>query len=115
MLGYGAYDDVLKSEAAQSLQRSVAALSSLVFVGFGSGLEDPNFAALLEWMARVFSGREAHHFRLVRDAELAGAPSTLAKQRVATLAYGAAHSDLPGYLRRLAAEAGLSVGPPDPR
>lgn len=109
VLGYSSYDDVLKSNHAQTIQRALAALSSLVFVGFGLGLEDPNFGPLLRWMDETFSERESHHFRLVRDDERLRAYATNVGDRVAVLGYGPRHDDLPLFLNRLAADAGLAT------
>jgi SIR2-like domain len=56
VLGVRSYEAVLGDAAAQGLQRAVAGMRSLLFVGFGAGLADPNFAALRAWLAATFPG-----------------------------------------------------------
>jgi len=108
VLGYSAYSDVLEDQAAQALQRSLASLASFVFVGFGAGLEDPNFGALLDWMSETFPDRGAHHFRLMRDDEIGRVQGAGGKNRIAVLGYGPTHASLVEFLRKLAVDAGLS-------
>lgn len=108
VLGYCAYSDVLEHQAAQALQRALASLASFVFVGFGAGLEDPNFGALLDWMGETFPERGAHHFRLVRDDEVGRVQASGGKNRIAVLGYGSTHAALVEFLRTLAVDAGLS-------
>jgi hypothetical protein len=43
VLGIRSYDDIVANEVAQAVQQAVAMMKSLVFVGFGAGLADPNF------------------------------------------------------------------------
>ncbi|MDQ6948431.1 MAG: SIR2 family protein, partial [Actinomycetota bacterium] len=46
VLGIRSYEAVLGDAAAQALQRAIASVSTLIFVGVGSGADDPNFGAL---------------------------------------------------------------------
>jgi tetratricopeptide (TPR) repeat protein len=109
VLGYTSYSALLSNDAAQSLQQSLCSLSSLVFVGFGAGLEDPNFGALLEWMGKTFAERGAHHFWLVKNGDIERAHAMLPKGcRVAVLGYGNDHASLGNFLSNLAADAGLA-------
>jgi SIR2-like domain len=111
-LGFSSYAALLNDEAAQSLQRSMASLSSLVFVGFGAGLEDPNFGALLRWVSKTFAERQAHHFWLVKDGDVESANRAVPDgSRVIVLGYGPRHSDLHGFLLDLADRAGLNDKP----
>ena len=64
VLGIRSYERVLGDEHAQGMQRALAMLTSLVFVGFGAGLDDPNFAALRAWLRRARAGTRYRHFRL---------------------------------------------------
>lgn len=59
----------LRDEHAQTVQRALRMTKSLLFVGFGGGLDDPNFGALLRWTCAVFRESEYRHYRLVLDSE----------------------------------------------
>lgn len=71
VLGIRSYEAVLADEHAQAVQRALTMLQSLLFIGFGAGLADPNFGALRAWLSRVLHGSQYRHFRLGRDGELA--------------------------------------------
>ncbi len=86
---------------ANALQRGIGSTRTLLFIGCGAGLEDPNFAGLREWLSSVFPNTEARHYRLCRDTELAGLRELHADESIVPLAYGASHGDLVPFLRGL--------------
>ena len=103
VLGVRSYEQLLGAEHAQAMQQAMTAMGTLLFVGFGAGLADPNFAALRAWMAWLFKGSEYRHFRLAMDGEVAGLQAEHGQdERVLVLGYGPSHADLAPYLRRLA-------------
>jgi hypothetical protein len=103
VLGIRSYEEVLGDEHAQGVQRALGMLESLLFVGFGAGLADPNFAALRSWLGRVLPGSQYRHFRLGRDGELAALYAAHDRaERIMVLGYGPDHADLAPFLRTLA-------------
>jgi len=102
VLGIRSYEDVLGSAHAQSVQQALRLFNSLVFVGFGGGLADPNFGTFLRWTRTVFGGSEYRHFRLAR-ADDAGRlqQEHPPDERIVVLPYGARHEDLVSFLRAL--------------
>jgi tetratricopeptide (TPR) repeat protein len=110
VLGVRSYEQLLGAEHAQAMQQAMAAMGTLLFVGFGAGLEDPNFAALRGWMARLFRGDEVRHFRLATDGEVAALQAEHGPdERVFVLGYGPTHDGLAPYLRHLAPAAPAPV------
>ena len=102
VLGVRSYEQLLGAEHAQAMQQAMAAMDTLLFVGFGAGLADPNFAALRAWMGRLFRGSEYRHFRLAKDDEVAALRAEHGQdERVFVLGYGPSHADLAPYLRQL--------------
>jgi len=102
VLGIESYDKMLSDELAQDLVRAGAALRTFVLVGFGAGLEDPNFAALRDWLARRFAASKYRTYRLVRADEVARVQAQHARdERVFAVAYGEHYEDLPGFLSEL--------------
>jgi tetratricopeptide (TPR) repeat protein len=102
VLGVRSYERVLGDAHAQTMQQALAALRTLVFVGFGAGLEDPNFGALRLWMAKVLKGSEYRHYRLARAADLEAVRAQHGPdERVIVVPFGAEHPDLAPFLRRL--------------
>ena len=96
------YSNLLHSPAAQAIQQAVSAIKSLVYIGFGGGLDDPNFSRLLLWHREVFPVSGVEHFRLCRESELFELNQVHAGDSVTPVAYGAEHSDLPAFLTKIA-------------
>jgi len=120
VLGVRSYQQLLGDEHAQLMQQVMVAVGTLLFVGFGAGLADPNFAAMRAWMSRLFRGSEYRHFRLAKDDEVTALRAQHGQdERVFVLGYGPAHADLAPFLRRLspmaAAMPGVETPPPETR
>jgi hypothetical protein len=106
VLGVRSYGAVVGDAAAQATLQGLATLRTLVLVGFGSGLADPNFSALRTWMAVAWSGSEYRHYRLICASERdAFADMHDPDERVLPIVYGHDHADLEGFLRDLAPDA----------
>lgn len=63
------YTNLVNAEDAQFLQRAMSGIKSIVYVGFGSGLGDPNFSSLLAWHRKTFPISTIKHFRLCLESE----------------------------------------------
>ena len=103
VLGIRSYEDALGDESAQFVQRAAAAFHSLLFIGCGDGLDDPNFSALREWLGRVFAHAEHRHFRLALDGDAAALSAQHHRpgDRIVVVPYGTSHDELVPFLRRL--------------
>jgi hypothetical protein len=67
VFGDASYDRVRANRFAQFRQQFLAAGRTLLFIGCGEGLHDPNIGALFQWLDGL---RVRHlHFRLVVDGE----------------------------------------------
>ena len=101
VLGIRSYEAVRQHELAQALQRILPALKSVVFVGCGAGLADPNFAALRQWMRTNLPTRH-RHFRLCLESEVESLKREHpADERIFPISYGAKHEELEPFLLRL--------------
>jgi tetratricopeptide (TPR) repeat protein len=101
VLGADDYARIVGHKLAQSGLRALGEIWSLVFVGCGDGLSDPNFGPFLDWMGEVLKGARHRHFRLERTADVKARQEehTARGDRVRVLSYGDKHEDLPGFLR----------------
>ena len=71
---------------------------SLVFVGFGSGLTDPNFGALLDWIREAIPPSGLHHYRLCRLQDAAALwQSHCDDDRFVVLPYGKDYDDFESF------------------
>jgi hypothetical protein len=103
VLGYESYADVATDEHVQHSIRALIATRTLLYVGFGDGLEDPNFHALLDWVSSVYAGSPYYHYRLVPSGDVAPVQvKHPPEHRVRVIGSGATHTELPGFLRSFA-------------
>lgn len=102
ILGVSSYDDILRDEHTQALLKSCLMVRTMLFVGFGVGLADPNFSALLDWDRRVLAQSEYFHYRLALNTDVAELrrPNPSDK-RVFILGYGDTHEALIPFLQGL--------------
>jgi tetratricopeptide (TPR) repeat protein len=102
VLGIRSYERVLGDAHAEAMRKALAATRTLVFVGFGAGLSDPNFGALRGWLTEVFASSTYRHYRLCRTEELVDLWDEHGlDERIIPLAYGDHHDDLAPFLRSL--------------
>ncbi len=115
ILGIRSYEQVLGNDHAQTMQRAFTALKTIMFVGCGDGLNDPNFGSLLEWTGKVFAGSEYRRFRLALESEREEIQKLHPpEQRLFVLSYGQKHDDLAGFLRGLKPEEETAKPPEEP-
>jgi hypothetical protein len=89
------YYKIKKSDEIQILLQTFLDDKIILFVGCGSGLEDPNFDALLKWASERHKNLPNIHCLLIRNED------TLDYRPLVRLKYGADYQDLVPYLSRL--------------
>ncbi|MCY2994880.1 MAG: SIR2 family protein [Planctomycetota bacterium] len=116
VLSLRAYEDVTGDEHAQAVLRCLRTRNTLLFVGCGGGLEDPNFSRLRQWATATFEASTYRHFRLCLDSEL---EALATEQRehpwLFPVGYGDGHDKLSGFLRSLAPASGTARRTPAPK
>ena len=99
VLGIRSYATVLGDARAQAMQQALAVTKTLVFVGFGAGLGDPNFGAFRKWMAGSLRSSEYRQFRLVSESDVQRIKAEHSpNERVMIVSYG---DELSSFLRAL--------------
>jgi hypothetical protein len=106
-------DEALRADrTARVLQQAIGATRSLLLVGTGDGLEDPNFAVLRRWLLANFSRRDHRHFRLCVNDEADRLAREDASMDIIPIAYGDDPNALAAYLTELAPSHSLARGLP---
>ncbi|MFP3466051.1 SIR2 family protein [Leifsonia sp. SIMBA_070] len=105
------YHRVVSDPAAQALQSSAFAMKNFLFVGFGAGLDDPNFKPMVERFATTNATAAFAHFKLCRADEYRPESELDA---IVDVPYGEQHEDLATFLKRLAPET-ITIGQVDRR
>jgi hypothetical protein len=92
------YRGLLASDAAMALERAASSLKTFVYIGFGSGLHDPNFSRLIAWQSETFAGSSVQHFRLCLDEDLDDLKRLHQFDHIEPISYGSSHSDLASFI-----------------
>ncbi|MDR2255064.1 MAG: SIR2 family protein [Arthrobacter sp.] len=96
------YHTIVSSEPAQQIQQAIFTVKSMLFVGVGEGLGDPNFDPMIKKFENGFEGASYTHFRLCLNSDVR--PDTELAS-VVDIGYGDSHADLAGFLDSLAQDA----------
>lgn len=106
------YSRLLDSSSAQDIQRAASTLKTLVYIGFGTGLADPNFGRLIQWHRDTFIPSSVQHFRLCLNDELADLQREHANDQIVPVGYGDDYEALSDFLASLKPASGtISISP----
>jgi hypothetical protein len=89
------YYDVKSSSGVQDVLLTFLKCKTILFIGCGAGLEDPNFNALLSWASERYKNIPNRHCLLIRDDD------NIRYQPLLRVKYGPRYEDLIVYLKRL--------------
>lgn len=101
-------------EHGQRAQRLLFLERTLVFVGFGVGINDFNFGTLMRWAARLGPDRYGHYFfvRLNSDGTVRDLITYISQiEKINVLEYQSNRKDLPSYIRSLNSRPNLTSSP----
>ena len=102
ILGLKSYDDICNDTFTQNALKSYLTMKTMVFVGCGAGLEDPNFGTLLEWSRETLKHCRHDHFILVRAADVSFWRQLLHGLPIVPLSYGESYDELAPFIEKLA-------------
>jgi tetratricopeptide (TPR) repeat protein len=109
------YANVTNDPLTQALMAAMNSAKTLLFVGCGETLNDPNFGRLFDWARPIFRRSSASHFLLEVDDQVIARKQALDKDdRIQVIGYGKKHDDLAGFLQRLAPTAPITSPSPNP-
>lgn len=118
VLGLASYLKVRDNAHASTVLRSLAQGRTLLFVGCGDTVSDPNFARLIQWAKAALDDVAPHHFLLCRQSERRAFQNKLRQAPwLQPLAYGDDYADLLPFLQSLAPAprpAAVPVAPQTP-
>ncbi|MFB6726021.1 SIR2 family protein [Kribbella sp. NPDC056345] len=99
VLGSEDYGALLASAHAQALERAMFLRSSVLFIGCGAGLDDPNFSSLRRHLLEAFGGTPLTHYYLTTAAEAQNGPVQFdRRESIKPIVYGDQFEDLVGFL-----------------
>jgi hypothetical protein len=89
------YYQITHSDEVQNILKTFLDFYTVLFVGCGSGLEDPNFDGLLRWASERQENIVNRHCVLIRNGD------TLNFRPLVPLRYGSDYQDLAAFLNKL--------------
>lgn len=101
VLSKESYELLLSDRNLTDLRNALAAVNTIIYVGFGEGLSDPNFASLRRWVRESLPDQDFTHYRLARASEVAQLEKNHVGERITVIAYGDSYDDLAGFLEGL--------------
>ena len=113
VLGMDSYEAVVGDNASQQILRALFASNTVIFVGFGAGLNDPNFLGLRSWCRDVLRASDYPPTLLVRNDQVAESRANFESDGFQVLGYGDEYSDLELYLADLRAPGAPNEVPTD--
>jgi tetratricopeptide (TPR) repeat protein len=115
ILGIRNYEEVRQNAHVQAVLRALRSLRTLIFIGCGEGLGDPNFGAFLTWTREVFNGTEYPHYRLCLEGEVSALRAVHPDgEPIVLVSYGEKHADLAPFLRTLGSARPRPEPQPEP-
>ena len=97
ILGNISYNDLKYNNFFQDLEKAISVSKYILFIGYGAGLDDPNFGPLFEWSKKVVNS-EHHHFRLILEKDKGNIPPD---PKIRNLVYGSDYEDIYTFMCEL--------------
>ncbi len=101
VLGVSSYAEAMGDKVSQTIVRSLFASHSVIFAGFGSGLDDPNFSGLRTWAREILTESDFPPTILVRSSEVGDAQEHYGPDGFQVVPYGDEYEDLELFLADL--------------
>lgn len=92
------YEGLRASPAAQAIQTAFATDKSIIYIGVGSGLSDPNFSRFIRWQRETFPNPGVRHYRLCTNREKAALEVIHRADPIELIVYGEKHEELETFL-----------------
>ncbi|MBK8099800.1 MAG: SIR2 family protein [Planctomycetes bacterium] len=110
------YHRIREDQRVETILKALLTTKTVLFIGCGTGLEDPHFGDRLNWMATFFGKIPIQHYRLACEKDEVLDSESDKASRVHRINYGATHDSLGPFLRRLKSghEGEPTVGIPRP-
>jgi hypothetical protein len=111
VLGVKSYREVMGDRSSQDIMKTIFASTSVIFVGFGAGLQDPNFSGLRDWVSEVLKSSDYPPTVLVRQDELASVRRLYEDDGFQVLQYGDSYADLELFIADLCPSVSVQLAP----
>lgn len=94
------YEKILRHEDTAALRQSIGVLKTIIFVGYGAGLNDPHFQALWNFLKPLVA-ENVVHYTLCLEQDLVSINRENFDTPIIPVAYGDNHDQLEPFLKQL--------------
>ena len=103
VLGWKSYEKVKTDEKAKLIREVLRINKTMIFVGSGSGLEDPNIGNFLKWADETFADSKSRIYVLAHEKGVNEIRNNFPpnKHRIIAVNYGKNYKDLEPFLQSL--------------
>ncbi|SKU29000.1 Uncharacterised protein [Mycobacteroides abscessus subsp. massiliense] len=95
------YETILHSSEVEALRQAIGVLKTIIFIGYGAGLNDPHFTQLWRFLKPLLA-ENVVHYTLCREQDLLGINQANSDNAIIPVAYGDKYEDLGNFLKQLA-------------
>lgn len=103
VLGLRGYEKIKDDKRAKLIRELLRTVKTIIFVGSGGGLDDPNISCFLKWAANTFAESKSRIYAIVRQEEAKKIRSEFppAEYHTFPVSYGENYEDLGPFLHSL--------------
>jgi hypothetical protein len=101
VLTKASYDLLLADQYMRALSQSMALVTTVVYVGFGAGISDPNFSSIRSWLKQTAPDQTLRHYRLCTSGEREELLEEHVDEQIYLVPYGDSHEDLAPFISSL--------------
>lgn len=103
------YAKVLENQHLQAIEKAISTTKSIIYIGYGSGLTDPNFSSLIEWQRETFPNSTVEHFRFCLQEDYEALSKEHAGDSITPVVYGDTYDALSNYITQISPERTLAT------
>ncbi len=100
VFGLESYNKITRDTMVQSFMDIIAMPYTLLFLGVGEGLNDPNFSDFISRVSSTYKGSSQNWYIFSRDSDVDILKKRYSEQHCSVLNYGPYFTDLPLFLKR---------------
>ncbi|SLH43962.1 SIR2 family protein [Mycobacteroides abscessus] len=105
IFGAGSYGNISGNGPAQYIQELLAGSKSMLFVGVGDTLRDPNIGTLLKRVGELVPNSQNQHYLLCRSGQLQDMVTLYKETSIVPVSFGDEFPELADFVNTLAKEA----------
>ncbi|AXG69826.1 SIR2-like domain protein [Kordia sp. SMS9] len=102
IMGLESYSKVVNDPKIQTFLKAIWSLKTIIFIGVGEGIADPNFENFRQWASTIFKNPRVKHYRLAIASEVTNYRTEhKVEEHIKVVSYGEKYEDLTRFIQSL--------------